>query len=87
MVNVSSFTSQGIGLSDAHFVDNNGIPYNDYSINALILFGVTPGETAAINLIPAIGVSCLQFISVGAGYDIGAKKVVMLLGIQYNFSK
>jgi hypothetical protein len=86
-VDVTSFTKAGMGISYAHFVNSNGVPYNDISVNALFLFDVMPAGSTAINLSPVIAVAALNFVSVGVGYDIGAKNVFGLIGINYNFSK
>jgi hypothetical protein len=86
-VDVSSLTKAGMGLSYSHFVQQNGTPYNDFSVNAIFLFDVVPAGTTSINLSPVLTLSALQFVSVGVGYDIGANKAFGLIGINYNFSQ
>ena len=81
----SSFTSAGLGLGYQHYVDNNGVPYNNYGFNLLLLVNAIPTETAPASVSAAGTVSALRFIDVGGGYNFGTKNPFVLLGITYNF--
>ena len=67
----------GVGISYAHFIPVDGLPYNNYSISALVLFPTSDPEDG-ITL--AAIVSALKFAGIspgiGAGYDWGIKQPV-----------
>ena len=83
---VGSLNKTGIGLSYSNFTNDNGNVINTFSVNAMILFDVSPTKDIALNITPALGVSALKIISCGLGYDTGSKKFLGLLGISYNFT-
>jgi hypothetical protein len=82
--NSTSLTSGGMGIGYQHYIEVNGVPYNNYGFNALLLFGMsTDVEEASIAL--AATVSALRFINLGVGYDFGGAQLFFLTGIAYNF--
>ncbi len=87
-VEVASLTSLGTGVSYAHFIDNEGVPYNNFSVNALLLFNqdLINGSVEPAKLSLAITGSFLQFVSVGAGINFSTKKFFLLTGVVYNFN-
>ena len=63
----SSFLSKaGMGLSYAHYIEVEGLPYNNFSVNGLVL--LPTGESASVAL--AATVTALKYVNVGIGYDI-----------------
>lgn len=81
----SSLKQAGAGIGYQHFVESNGLPYNNFGFNALLLFDLIPTETTNAGVSGALTVSALQFLNVGAGYNITAKKFFILTGITFNF--
>jgi hypothetical protein len=77
----SAFSKVGLGLSYAHFIQSEGLPYNDYSFNGFLFFP-TDGTTKPTL---ALTVSALKYIQVGIDYDFGVQKVGLLTGITYTF--
>jgi hypothetical protein len=85
-VEVSSFSSLGTGLSFQHLISNGGEPYTNYGFNALILFTNKIGDVAPASLSFAVTGSFLNYVSLGAGYSLQAKKVFILTGVTYSFN-
>ena len=85
-VQVSSFSSFGTGISYSHFTQKNGEPYNDFGLNALILFTENIGSIEPVKLSFAITVTALQYINVGLGYSTGEKSLFIMTAISYNFN-
>ena len=83
---VSSFSEIGVGLSYQHFIDNEGALYNNYGFSLLFLFKAVPGETNEPGISLAGTVNVLQYINLGAGFDLTNKKVFLLTGIIYSFN-
>jgi len=79
-----AFSSTGLGLGYQHYVEVNGVPYNNFGFNALLLFvaDITK-QTASMAVVGTV--SALKFVNVGAGYNFGTKSVLILTGITYNF--
>lgn len=85
-VEVSSLSSLGTGLSYQHFIDNEGVPYNNFGVNGLILFNQDPLGVQPAKLSFAVTVNALQYVNIGAGYSLAVKKFFLLTGITYNFN-
>lgn len=82
--NSSAFSSTGMGISYAHYIDVNNAPYNNFGFNLLVLMNTSDTENpASVSL--AGTVSALKFVSLGAGYDLGRKVFFMLTGVSYSF--
>lgn len=81
-LDLSSFSKVGLGLSVAHFIPIDELPYNNYSINAFIFF---PTQQPENGLSIALTISTLKYINIGAGYDFGVKRVFALTGVTYTF--
>lgn len=76
----------GVGISYAHYIESEGEPFNNYSINGLLMFP-TAGQT---NLGMAVTVSALRYINLGLGYDFVKgtpfkQNLFFLTGVQYTF--
>jgi hypothetical protein len=79
--NATAFNSVGMGIGYQHYIDLNGIPYNNFGFNALVFVNATPDASLSF----AGTVSALKFIDVGAGINTGTRNFFALLGIRYNF--
>ena len=84
-VNSSSFTSVGLGLGYQHYINIDGLPYNNFGFNLLMLYTAIPTETTKSGVSLAGTVSALKFLDIGVGYDFDVKQVFGLMGIKYNF--
>lgn len=85
-VEVSSFSSLGTGISYQNIISQNEKPYTRFGINALILFTQKIGDVEPASLSFALTGSFWQYISIGGGYSLQAKKFFLLTGIAYNFN-
>jgi hypothetical protein len=56
----------GLGLSYAHYILSEGEPYNNYSVNALLL--LSTDDKADVSLAGTL--SAFQFVNVGVGYKM-----------------
>ena len=86
-VEVSSLSSLGTGLSLQHLINNDGEPYVNYGFNALLLFTNDIGGVAPASLSFALTGSFLNYVSLGVGYSLEARKAFLLTGITYNFNR
>jgi hypothetical protein len=83
---VKSLNSLGTGVSYARFSDFNGVPYQNFAVNLLVLFGTEIADVSPLELSVAAGVTCWQYLSVGVGYNFMNKKPFILTGISYSFN-
>lgn len=81
----SALNSAGFGVGYQHFVEVNGLPYNNYGFNGLLLLGadVENIEPATVSL--ALTGSFFTYINVGAIYNFTNKKVGILTGVTFKF--
>jgi hypothetical protein len=79
-LDMTSFSKVGLGISYAHYIPINDAPYNNFSVNGFLFF---PTNESGLSLV--VSVSALQYVSIGAGYDIKLKQVFALTGITYTF--
>ena len=83
--NPSYLSSTGMGLSYAHYIISNGVPYNNYSINALLLLPTIAGQGMSI----AGTVSAFEFLNLGVGYQLNSgafkEKLFFLTGVSITF--
>ena len=84
---VTPFSSVGMGVSYAHFIEQAGEPYQILSANLVLLFGQQLEDTEPINLSIAGSVTFWQYLSLGVGYTFDNKNVFFLTGISYSFNK
>jgi len=84
-VSSASFTSLGLGLGYQHYVNVDGLPYNNFGFNFLMLYTAVPTETTKSGISLAGTVSALKFIDIGVGFDFDVKQIFGLMGIKYNF--
>jgi hypothetical protein len=78
------FSSAGLGVAYQHYIEVNGLPYNNFGFNALLLFGApTAIDPASMSVVGTI--TALKFISIGGGYNFGNKVPLILTGISYSF--
>lgn len=82
-----SFSKIGIGFSWAHYIESDGLPYNNFSVNAF-LFLPTLNTDNIISL--AVTISALQYLQIGFDFEPGKWNsdyfpVSPLLGLKYTF--
>ena len=81
----SALSSAGLGVSYAHFVESNGLPYNNFSANALLLLGASLENTEPANISFAITGSFMNFVSLGGLYNFQSKSFGILTGVAIRF--
>jgi len=86
-VEVASLSQIGTGVSYAHFIEQNGEPYQNFAVSGLVLFGQDLAGVAPAQLSLAGTITAFQYINVGAGYTFGTKQFFILTGVTYNFNK
>jgi hypothetical protein len=85
-VEVAALSSLGTGLSLVRFTEQNGEPYAQFGVNALILFSANPGGVELTKLSLAATITALQYVNVGAGYTFADKRFFILTGVTINFN-
>ena len=85
-VTVQGFSSVGTGISYSHFILANGEPYQNFSINALVLFANSTTSMEPVKLSFAGTVTLWEYMNFGAGYSLEHKKFFILTAISYNFN-
>ena len=83
---VKSLSQVGTGVSYAHFVDNGGVPYQNFSADLILLYGTEFTEVAPLKLSLALSVTAWQYLSFGGGYSFMDKRFFLLTGITYRFN-
>ncbi len=86
-----SFARIGLGLSYAHFIEVEGVPYNNYSINGMLLLP-TGTEIAYFSLGATFAALDIHGFSVSAGplYDFNklrpfVENIGLMTGVQVTF--
>lgn len=82
---ISSLQSAGPGISYAHYISVNDEPYNNFSVNALLLFGLKPGETIQTTISTAVTLSAFEFVNLGVGRNFTTNKNFILTGVTLKF--
>jgi len=85
-IQVEAFSSLGTGLSLVRFTEQNGEPYAQFGVNALILFSENPGGVEVTKVSLAATITALQYVNVGAGYTFADKRFFILTGVTINFN-
>jgi len=86
-VTVLSLSQLGTGISYQHFIQQNDLPYNNFGLNALVLFSQDIGGVEPTKLSLAITGNFFNgYLSVGGGYCIGDKKFFVLTGVALHFN-
>lgn len=83
----SSLTTAGAGVSYSHFIEVDGAPYNNFSVNGLMLFNMVPTETVQSGIGAAVTVTALRYVNAGCGYDFTGKQFFILTGVTISFNK
>jgi hypothetical protein len=79
-LDMTLFSKIGLGISYSHFIPVNDLPYNNFSLNGFVFF-----PTAESGVSFAVTASALQYVNIGAGYDVKLKVPFILTGISYTF--
>ena len=74
----STFSSAGLGVGYQHYVENGDALVNNYGFNALLIIDGSQNSQGGIGV--AATVNALQFVNVGAGYNITNKVWFLLTG-------
>ena len=85
-VMVQPLSTLWTGVSYSHFIDQNGVPYQDFAVNLCVLFGTEMVDKSPLELSIASTVTAWQYLSIGAGFNFMDKKFFILTGITYNFN-
>jgi hypothetical protein len=75
--NAIAFQSVGLGVGYQHFIEANGVPYNNYGFNALMLLGT--------DISAAVTCTALGIINAGICYNITLRQFGVLTGVQIRF--
>lgn len=86
VVEVGALNSAGAGISYSNFVDIDGVPYNRFSINGLILFGYDIKEVSPAQVSLAVTATILEKLSFGGGWNFSHGKPFLLSGIAITFN-
>ena len=81
----SALSSAGIGISYAHFIEANSLPYNNFSVNALLLLGGNIEATEPASMSIALTGSFMNFVSLGGLYNFSSKSFGILTGVAIKF--
>jgi hypothetical protein len=81
----SALSSAGLGISYAHFIEANNLPYNNFSVNALLLLGASLENTEPASMSIALTGSFMNFVSLGGLYSFGSKSFGILTGVVIKF--
>ena len=79
----STFASAGIGLSYQHYTQVGDELVNNFGFNAIVIFDASQSSNGGIGI--AGTVNALQFINVGAGYNLTGKQFFLLTGAVWTF--
>jgi hypothetical protein len=81
----SALNSAGLGVGYQHYVEVNGVPYNNYGFNILLLLGADIEQKEPASVSFAGTVSLLEWVNLGVVYNITAKQVGILTGVRLKF--
>jgi hypothetical protein len=81
----AAFTSIGMGIGYQHYIESKGEPYNDFGGGILMLANTTTTMEQAASISIAGVFNFLDFVSMGAGYDMGREVFFLLTGVSYSF--
>jgi hypothetical protein len=81
----SALSSAGLGISYSHFIEANGLPYNNFSANAFLLLGASLENTEPANISFALTGSFMNFVSLGGLYNFQSKSFGILTGVAIKF--
>ena len=83
MFESAAFSSAGIGLGYQHYIVTDGTLVNNYGFNALVIFDASQSSQGGVGL--AVTANALQFVNIGAGYNLTDKQFFILTGCVWNF--
>lgn len=81
----SALNSAGLGIGYQHFIEIDGLPFNNYGINALLLLGANVTQTEPATVSIALTGSFLNFVNIGGLYNISQKTLGILTGVSLKF--
>ena len=81
----SALNQVGLGAGYQHFIEVNGVPFNNFGFNALLLLGADIGETQPATMSIALTGSLFNYVNLGALYSITNKTFGLLTGVTLKF--
>ena len=81
----SALNQVGLGAGYQHFIEVNGVPFNNFGFNALLLLGADIGETQPATMSVALTGSLFNYVNLGALYSITNKTFGLLTGVTLKF--
>lgn len=79
----ATFSSAGIGISYQHYTDVGETLVNNFGFNAMVIFDASQSSQGGVGL--AATINALQFVNVGAGYNLTDKQFFLLTGAIWTF--
>jgi hypothetical protein len=83
---VGAMNSAGAGISYSNFVEIDGLPYNRFAVNGLILSGYDLKEVSPMQVSLAITATLLEKLSFGGGWNFARGKPFILTGVAITFN-
>jgi hypothetical protein len=74
-----------MGIGYQHYIESKGEPYNNFGGGILMLANTTTTMEEAASISIAGVFNFLDFVSMGAGYDMGREVFFLLTGVSYSF--
>ena len=81
----SALNQVGLGAGYQHFIEVNGVLFNNFGFNALLLLGADIGETQPATMSVALTGSLFNYVNLGALYSITNKTFGLLTGVTLKF--
>jgi hypothetical protein len=81
----SALSSAGMGVSYAHFIEANGLPYNNFSVNAVMLLGADIQNPSPATISFALTGTLFEYLNLGGLYNFSTKSFGILTGVQIKF--
>lgn len=81
----SALSSAGMGVGYNHFIEVNGLPYNNFGFNALVLFGVDIQNPSPATMSLALTGNLFQYLNIGGLYNFSSKTFGVLTGVTVKF--
>lgn len=84
-MDASALSSAGMGIGYQHFIEANGLPYNNYGFNAILLLGADLEGSTPATMAFALTGSFFQFVNIGGLYNFSNKTFGILTGVTIRF--
>jgi hypothetical protein len=81
----SALNQAGLGIGYQHFKTDNGVIFNDFGFNAIVLLGADMNNPQPANVSFALTGSFLQYVNLGCLYNFTGKNFGILTGVTLKF--